>query len=189
MSCHTDICLEMEVEGASAWLTGEVQTYDDFVWTCADELAGLAGKAAPWHYYERTAVHFDDVPGKGGRVVPVSGAGGSRELLPLGPLHVVAAVQPDGDPGSVDSAARLAVLDRELHAMDVRSVHAVGSSLDGHHAEESRAVFGLSDSQARELGLRYGQVAVFAWSGPRWSLLSCATDRQTHSGWKWIADE
>lgn len=175
----------MGVEGASAWFTGEVQTYDDFKWTGADELARLAGEATPWRYYERTAVHFD-MPGQGGRVVPVSGVGGSRELLPLGPLHVVAAVQPDGDPDSVDSAARLAVLDRELHASGVRSFRAVGSSLDGGHAEESQAIFGLSDQRARELGLRFGQVAVFAWSGPRWSLLSCATDRQTHRGWTWI---
>lgn len=145
-------------------------------------------QATPWLYYDRAAVHFD-VPGKGGRVVPVSGVGGSRELLPLGPLHVVAAVQPDGDPGSVDSAARLAVLDRELHALGVQSIRAVGSSLDGGHAEESRAIFGVSDQGARELGLRFGQVAVFAWRDPRWSLLSCATDRQTHRGWKWIAAE
>lgn len=178
----------MRVEGASAWFTGKVQTYDDFEWTGADELAWLAGEATPWQYYERTAVLFD-VPGRSGRVVPVSGVGGGGELLPLGPLHVVAAVQPDGDPDSVDSAARLAVLDRELHASGVRSIRAVGSSLDGGHAEESRAVFGLSDRKTRELGLRFGQVAVFAWSGPRWSLLSCVTDRQTHCEWKWIPAE
>ncbi|MBI3224362.1 MAG: DUF3293 domain-containing protein [Mycolicibacterium cosmeticum] len=163
-----------------------MQTYEHFEWTSAEELARLAGGETPWEYYEQTAVYFD-VPGASGRVVPMSDAGGDAESLPLGPLHVVTAVQPGGDPASTDSAARLAVLDRELCAAGIRSVHSVGSSLDGEHAEESRAIFGLSDQQVRELGLRFGQVAVFAWRGPRWSLLSCATDRQTHLGWKWIA--
>lgn len=186
MSCCTDICTELRGRGASTWLTDQVQTYDDFEWTGEQDLARLAGADTPWRYYEKTAVRFD-VPGKSGRVVPVRGVKGDGEPLPLGPLHVVTAIQPDGDPRGADSAVRLAVLDRELHAMEVRSVRAVGSSFDGDHAEESRAVFGLSDNQARELGLRYGQVAVFAWSGPRWSLLSCATDRQTHRGWEWVA--
>lgn len=39
---------------------------------------------------------------------------------------------------------------------------------------------GLSNEEARQFGLRFGQVAVFAWQGPRWSLLASATDRETH---------
>lgn len=161
-------------------------TYDDFEWTDRDELALLARGDTPWSHYEQTAVQFD-APGLGGRVVPVTDDGDGDEDPPLGPLHVITAVQPNGDPGSSESAARLLLLDHELHAAGVRALRTVGSSIDGDHAEESRAVFDLSDQQARDLGLRFGQVAVFAWSGPRWSLLSCATDRQTHRGWKWIA--
>lgn len=147
----------------------------------------MASDDAPWRYYEQTAVRFD-APACSGRVVPVSDLGGGDESPPLGPLHVVTAVQPDRDPGTADSFARLEVLDRELTAAGIRSIPAVGSSFDGGHAEESRAVFGLSDDQARRLGLRYGQVAVFAWNGPRWSLLACATDRQTQRGWKWMTE-
>ncbi|WP_197379987.1 DUF3293 domain-containing protein [Mycolicibacterium mengxianglii] len=160
--------------------------YDDFEWTAMDKLVLLAGCDTPWRYYEQTAVQFD-APGSGGRVVPVTDHENDDEAPPLGPLHVVSAVQPNGDPGSSDSAARLELLDHQLFTQNVRAIRAVGSSLGGDHAEECRAVFGLSDQQARELGLRFGQVAVFAWNGPRWSLLSCATDRQTHRGWKWMA--
>jgi hypothetical protein len=80
------------------------------------------------------------------------------------------------------------VLDRELHAAGITSIPAIGSSFDGNHSEESRAVFGLNDASARGLGRRFGQVAVFAWNGPRWSLLACASDRQTHRSWTWQED-
>lgn len=101
----------------------------------------------------------------------------------LGPLHVITAVQPESEPESDETIARLGVLDRELHAAGITSIRAVGSSFDGNHREESRAIFGLDDALARRLGRQFGQVAVFAWSGPRWSLLACAADRQTHRRW------
>lgn len=164
-----------------------MRAYEDFTWTAGDKLACLAEGDEPWSYYEQTAVRFDE-PAGGGRVIPlVDGSGYERP--PLGALHVVTAMQPDTDPGSPDNAARMAVLDQELSAEGIRSIQAVGASFDGHHAEESRAVFGLSDDEARQLGLRFGQVAVFAWRGPRWSLLACATDRETHRAWQWIAQE
>ncbi|UHJ57097.1 DUF3293 domain-containing protein [Mycolicibacterium fortuitum] len=159
--------------------------HEDFTWTTAEELTAKAAGDDPWRYYEQTAVSFA-TSGPGGRVIPVAEDSGGEDP-PLGPLHVVTAIQPDGEPGSADSAARMAVLDQELAAFDIRSIPAVGASFDGEHSEESRAVFGLSDDQARQLGLRFGQVAVFAWCGPRWSLLACATDRQTHRRWRWIA--
>lgn len=47
-----------------------------------------------------------------------------RQQPPFGPLHVITAVQSDGDPRSPDSLARLDVLDRELQARRIRSVYA-----------------------------------------------------------------
>lgn len=108
----------------------------------------------------------------------------ARPLPPFGPLHVVTAIQPDPEPDNV-SRARMLVLDRHLHAAGIRSMPAVGSSITGDHSEDSRAVFGLTDQQARDLGAAFGQVAVFAWNGPRWCLLACAGDRQSHRGWQW----
>lgn len=59
----------------------------------------------------------------------------------------------------------MGVLDREQQDRAIESIPVVGSSLDGNHSENSRAVGGLDDTEARALGLRFGQVAVFAWSG------------------------
>lgn len=97
----------------------------------------------------------------------------------LGPMHVVTAIQPDPELDSA-SRARMLVLDRHLHDAGIRSMPAVGSSFTSDHSEDSGAVFGLTDHQARDLGAAFGQVAVFAWTGPRWSLLACAGDRQVH---------
>nr|WP_024440934.1 DUF3293 domain-containing protein [Mycobacterium sp. UM_WGJ] len=94
-------------------------------------------------------------------------------------------MQPNTDPISAESVARMTALDREQQAAGVASIRAIGGSFDGIHRQESRAVFGLDDDQARAVGLRFGQVAIFAWQGPRWSLLACATDRQEHRGWRW----
>lgn len=139
----------------------------------------------PWRLCEQTAVYFD-LGNYSGQVVPtVEGAG--EDNPSLGAVHVVAAIEPNTDPQAIDNVNRMDVLDIELGAAGLHVLPAVGASTDGTYSEDSRAVFGLSDDDARQLGLRFGQVAVFAWRGPRWSLLACATDRVTHRGWRWIS--
>lgn len=160
-----------------------MRAYDDFLWTSVDDLARLADQPIPWAYYLATAVHFD-AAGSVGAVIPRDDAGGDEDP-PLGPLHVVTAVQPELDEDIAEIAARMDVLDRELSDRRIRSMHVVGAAFDGGHRENSRAVFGLSDAEACALGRRFGQVAVFAWNGPRWSLLACATDRRDDRGWRW----
>lgn len=164
------------------WLVEGVQEYDDFVWTSRRDLAQLADERTPWEFYLNTMVRFDTAEG-GGVVRPVDETAG-EPLLPFGPLHVVTAIQPDPEPASV-SHARMLVLDRYLHTAGLRSMPAVGSSFTGDHSEDSRAVFGLTDCQARDLGAVFGQVAVFAWNGPSWSLLACVGDRHSRRGWRW----
>ncbi|CAM3018346.1 DUF3293 domain-containing protein [Prescottella defluvii] len=158
--------------------------YEDFAWTPSEQLAALAESDTPWQYYLRTRVRFDP-EGPSGTVWPLSDHQQGGDTPPLGRLHVITAVQPDADPDSDDSLARMALLDRSVREAGLRSIRAVGSSFDGAHSEDSRAVIGLDDAQARELGARFGQVAVFAWNGPRWSLLACATERETHRPWRW----
>lgn len=160
--------------------------YENFTWPTAEYLAVLASRDIPWNYYLQTKVRFE-APDQAGTAWPTKGVGG--DVPPLGPLHVVTAVQPGSEPGSDDNAARMAVLDQELRDAGLRFIRVVGSSLDDAHSEDSRAVFGLDDAQARALGLRFGQVAVFAWSGPRWSLLACAADRRVDRGWRWEPSE
>lgn len=165
-------------------MTGAVREHGDFAWATSSALAQCAQLDFPWQHYLQTAVEFD-ADGQTGTVWPLDSAEIGCTHPPLGPLHVITAIQPDSDPTSAENAARMNVLDHELQAAGITAIRAVGVSFDRNHREDSRAVFGLDDDQALALGLRFGQVAVFAWRGPRWSLLACATDRQEHRGWRW----
>lgn len=118
-------------------------------------------------------------------VCPVESGG--EDNPPLGPLHVITAVHPQSEPDSDENLARTDVLDHELRACGIASIRAVGNSFDHMHREESRAVVGLDDIRARSLGRRFGQVAIFSWAGPRWSLLASVGDRETHRCWRWEA--
>jgi hypothetical protein len=158
--------------------------HDDFAWPSQDLLLEWSLAELPWQYYLQTAVQFV-TPDHRGTVSPVP-EGKGQVSPPLGALHVVTAVQPDTEPDSPDNRARLALLDQELTAMRMRFLEVTGASLDGNHREDSRAVFGLDDARARELGKLYGQIAVFSWRGPRWSLLACVGSRTDHRGWVWI---
>lgn len=158
--------------------------HSDFQWASSSTLAQRAQSDVPWRHYLNTAVEFYG-DGQTGTVWPLGDSEIGCEQPPLGPLHVITAVQPDSDPTNDNNVARMNVLDHELQAAGVASIRATGASFDGQHREESRAVFGLDDASARALGLRFGQVAIFAWHGPRWSLLACAADRQDHRGWRW----
>ena len=158
-----------------------MQSYGDFQWTSAADLAERAhdsGPDEPWRFYRATAVHFAD-----GMVLPSQDGDGDEP--PFGPLHVISAVQPDADPEDTDSANRLGILDRELAERGVDAVPVVGTAFDGSHAENSRAVFGLTDDEARAIGLRFGQVAIFSWQGSWWSVLACATNRVDQRRWRW----
>lgn len=157
-------------------------SYDDFDWVRPAELEKMAHSGTPWGWYLQTNMHFHTAK-LSGVVHPVESGGES--VPPTGPLHVITAVQPDSEPDSEDNIARMEVLDDELSAAGLRVTHAVGVSFDGEYREESRAVFGLDDVRAREIGCRFGQVAIFSWRGPRWSLLASAGDREAHRGWRW----
>ncbi|TXI53447.1 DUF3293 domain-containing protein [Mycolicibacter arupensis] len=158
--------------------------HSDFQWTASSTLAQCTQGDYPWQHYLQTAVEFEG-DRQAGTVWPVDCGEIGCEQPPLGPLHIITAVQPDSNPTSAENLARMAVLDHELQTAGIASITAIGVSFDGTHREESRAVFGLDDGQARALGLRFGQVAIFGWRGPRWSLLACATDRQEHRRWRW----
>lgn len=164
-----------------------MSNHDDFDWPSEDLLLDWSPAELPWRYYLDTAVQFE-TPDCRGAVSPVA-AGQGEVSPPVGALHVVTAVRPDTEPDSPDNRARLALLDQDLAAIRMRFLEVTGAGLDGNHRENSRAVFGLDDSRARELGKRYGQIAVFSWRGRRWSLLACAGSRTDHRGWEWIPRE
>jgi hypothetical protein len=60
---------------------------------------------------------------------------------------------------------------------------AEGGDACGTHREESVAVVGLSDAAARELGRRFGQDAIFAWTPDAWRVLACDSEASAVSGW------
>ncbi|MBS9535478.1 DUF3293 domain-containing protein [Mycobacterium sp. M1] len=158
-----------------------MREFTDFEWASDAVLAGLAAEPFPWEHYLNTKVEFDGY----GTLHPLEVDEIGDQEPRLESLHVITAVQPDGDPNSPDSQARLAVLDHHLREHRLESLRAVGVALDDTHREESRAVFGLDDDDARDLGRKFGQVAIFAWAGPHWTLLACASNRQTRRGWRW----
>lgn len=158
--------------------------YEDFDWPTTELLRELAAREKPWQYYLETVVRIE-TPDVTGTVRPTLGATGAN-LPPFESLHVITAVQPDSDPESADNAARMILLENELRAGQLPFAKAVGSSFDGKHSEQSRAVFGLDDAAARQLGVRFGQVAVFGWRGPLWSLMGCASTRRTDRSYRWI---
>ncbi|MFJ6539560.1 DUF3293 domain-containing protein [Streptomyces sp. NPDC091385] len=100
-------------------------------------------------------------------------------------LHVVTAFNPRGRVVAAEDNARAHAL---LLAWLGRGGHtwwpATGSSPCGTHAEESVAVTGLSDAEARALGRRFGQDAVFAWSRAERRLLACFEEWSEAAGWR-----
>ncbi len=158
------------------------ERYEDFDWTPPAKLKELAQDETLWGHYLQTAVHLENA-GRKGYVRPVTDRG--EDLPPFGSLHVITAVQPGSDPGSEDSAARIRLLNKQLENENPEFLRAVGSSIDGTYCEESFAIFGLDDDQARALGRRFGQVAIFSWRGPTWSLLACVGGHQSHRPWRW----
>jgi hypothetical protein len=90
-------------------------------------------------------------------------------------IHIVTAFNPGGH--NATARANLRAQHALLHSIGLRGLQwwpAVGGDLSGTHAEISAAVVGMDDAQARALGRRFGQDAVFAWSSASWRLLACA---------------
>lgn len=170
--------------------------YEDLAWAGRAELAALARGDVPWRYYLATMVRFTPPGAAPFTVVPIDSAraaAGSEEpeaaageqAPPGGALHVITAIQPGGeDPAGPVAARRLAILQAELRAAGHESFPATGSALDSSHAEPGFAVAGWSDEQAREWGVRFGQVAVFGLRADTWSLIACATRRRSDRAWR-----
>jgi hypothetical protein len=111
-------------------LAQSMPMYDDFSWTPPAELEEVALRNIPWRYYLETEVHIETTD-VNGTVRPVDS--GSGKFPPLGPLHVIAAVQP-GPAQNDQNCARMTVLDRELRSAGIEAVRSVGSSFDGSHS-------------------------------------------------------
>ncbi|WP_037626879.1 DUF3293 domain-containing protein [Streptomyces aureus] len=99
-------------------------------------------------------------------------------------VHVITAWNPRGRTASPDANARAhRLLLVEVRHRGLTSWLAEGGDVRGTHHEESVAVVGLGDTAARELGRRFGQDAVFAWTSDAWRVLACDDDAASVSGW------
>ena len=100
-------------------------------------------------------------------------------------VHVVTAA----DPGPVrlapgENAARHAALLADPALLGRRRADTVTAAADGTHAETGILLEGLDDDEARALGARFGQDAVFRWSRDAWSVLPCGAGEPTVLGWE-----
>ncbi|MFJ3716996.1 DUF3293 domain-containing protein [Streptomyces sp. NPDC090057] len=99
-------------------------------------------------------------------------------------IHVITAWNPLGRTASDrdNGRAQSRLLD-ELRRRGLPWWPAVGGDAGGAHREESVALVGLSDHAARDLGRRFDQDAIFAWTPRAWRLLACGTDAAAVRGW------
>jgi hypothetical protein len=105
-----------------------------------------------------------------GRFVPASTALAKHD----GPWHVITGWNPGAHrPTREQNQTANRELLARLQALGLDPVRAIGSDPDSDHAEESWAVVGLSDSQARVLGAEFGQIAVFRLAGGLQTVLAC----------------
>ncbi|MFD7700551.1 DUF3293 domain-containing protein [Streptomyces caelestis] len=148
---------------------------------------GAPGTPRNWELYrtavvdirfgERTVRIAPRPRGTAGGFFPASDGSGAT-------VHVITAWNPLGRtaPDDANARAQRLLLD-EVRRRGLTSWPAVGGDVSGTHREESVAVVGLGDAAARDLGRRFGQDAVFAWTPGAWRVLACGTDAVSVSGW------
>jgi hypothetical protein len=71
----------------------------------------------------------------------------------------------------------------EIMSRGLNPCRAVGADPDSEHAEESWAVCGLSDDEARDIGAAFGQVAVFRVTATSQTVLACFEDWVVSRRW------
>lgn len=92
-------------------------------------------------------------------------------------VHVITAWNPGDDrPTRAENDVANERLRGELIERGLNPVRAVGSDPDSDYFEESWAVVGLSDDEARAIGAAYGQVAVFRLARGTQTVLACTED-------------
>ncbi|MER6432620.1 DUF3293 domain-containing protein [Streptomyces sp900105245] len=144
------------------------------------------GTPRNWDLY-RTAVAHIQFQDRTVRVEPRprgSAEGSFPESAGSGTVHVITAWNPRGRTASADDNARAqGLLVNEVRSRNLMWWSAEGGDACGTHREESVAVAGLTDAAARELGRRFGQDAVFAWTPDAWRVLACDSETVAVSGW------
>jgi hypothetical protein len=92
-------------------------------------------------------------------------------------MHVITAWNPGDDrPTHDENDAANERLRVDLVKRGLNPVRARGADPDSDHFEESWAVVGLDDDEARMIGATFGQVAVFRITNGVQTVLACSED-------------
>lgn len=120
--------------------------------------------------YLKTIVSIEDE----GSMTPVAE---SVVLDDIATMHVITAWNPgDERPTPSENHAANRALFEELATRGIMPIRAIGADPNSPHFEESWAVVGLTDDEARSIGASYGQIAVFKFSNRSQTVLGCFED-------------
>jgi hypothetical protein len=116
--------------------------------------------------YLRTLVSIEE----DGQMIPAAESSMARNVV----LYVLTAWNPGHERPTRDQnegANRL--LHHRLVERGLQPIRAVGADPNSGHFEESWAVIGLDDREARAIGAEFGQVAVFRIANGTQTVLAC----------------
>ena len=126
--------------------------------------------------YLKTVVSIEE----DGLLVPASNA----RCITQGVVHVLTAWNPGDERLSrEENDAANEELRIEIMSRGLNPCRAVGADPDSEHAEESWAIVGLSDDEARDIGAAFGQVAVFRVTATSQTVLACFEDWVVSRRW------
>ena len=116
--------------------------------------------------YVRTLVSIEDETGS---LAPVTASHEEEEAI-----HVITAWNPGEErPTPEENTSANERLQNELVCRGLLPRRAIGADPTSAHFEESWAVVGLDDDEARAIGATFGQVAVFRIHGETQTVLAC----------------
>jgi Protein of unknown function (DUF3293) len=140
----------------------------------------------PWFGYVSTAVEFIS-PDAGAVVVRAAPAGdvGVWPWATEAGLLVLTAWDPGEEHCSIEmNRARQSALDAELRPRAESTWRARGFDPSTGYRDEGVAVRGMPERDVCEVGARYGQDAVFAWTPSTWTIVACVGARRLSLGWR-----
>jgi hypothetical protein len=139
----------------------------------------------PWAAYARTVVEIRR-PGEADIVVR-SAPPGRSGVWPWAsslPVHILTAWDPGGERlSNQENRVQQAALEADLRHLTRDLWSAAGVDPVSGHREEGVAVRGVSDAEARVLGARYRQDAIFVWTPDAWVIMACDGGRRVALGW------
>jgi hypothetical protein len=176
------------VWATSAWDSMVGWTSGIVIARCSRRTYGAAMEVSPgdpWAAYVRTVVEIRR-PGEADIVVRSAppGRSGPWPWASALPVHILTAWDPgEQRQGDQENRIQQAALEADLRLVTRDLWSAVGLDPVSGHREEGVAVRGVSEAEARLLGARYRQDAIFVWTPDSWVVTACNGRRRVVLGW------